>query len=233
MNKNLCLENLERFLEYHFSDIQLLEVALTHSSFSNESKRLGKHNERLEFLGDSVLNIIISDYLYRSYPNLPEGKLTKVRAGVVSESSLAEAAKAIRLGDYLKLGKGEEISGGRQRISILADAFEALIGAMYLDGGMEIARGFIMKCLSAHIQKAISGKSYRDYKTELQELLQKDSSIEINYTVTDEEGPDHDKTFRVEVKAGGKVLGRGSGKSKKEAEQDAAENALVFLQSEK
>ncbi|HZK02242.1 MAG TPA: ribonuclease III, partial [Anaerovoracaceae bacterium] len=197
------------------------------SSYSNEYR--GKHihnNERLEFLGDSVLSTVVSEYVYLKYNNLPEGELTKVRANVVCESSLAHQAKSIDLGRYLLLGRGEEVTGGRDRISILADTFEAVIGALYLDGGIETARKFILNMLEDSIKLASTGGLFRDYKTDLQELLQSRFDDKISYRVIKEIGPDHDKTFEVEVVLGDKVLGKGRGKSKKEAEQNAAKKAL-------
>ncbi|HZJ76156.1 MAG TPA: ribonuclease III, partial [Oscillospiraceae bacterium] len=184
------------------------------------------NNERLEFLGDSVLDTVVSEYVYLKYKNLPEGELTKIRANVVCELSLAYQAKTIDLGKYLLLGKGEEVTGGRDRASILADTFEAVIGALYLDGGIGTARKFIINMLEDSIKLASTGDLFKDYKTDLQELLQSKFDDKISYRVVGETGPDHDKTFEVEVVLGEKVLGRGQGKSKKEAEQNAAKKAL-------
>ncbi|MDI9475956.1 MAG: ribonuclease III [Natronincolaceae bacterium] len=224
------LEQLEEFQDiigYRFRNTGIINEALTHSSYSNEYR--GKYtynNERLEFLGDSVLSTVVSEYIYLKYDNLPEGELTKVRANVVCGPSLAHQAKSIGLGRYLLLGKGEEITGGRDRISILADTFEAVIGALYLDGGIETARKFILNMLEDSIKLASRGNLFRDYKTDLQELLQSKFDDKISYRVVNETGPDHDKTFEIEVVLGDKVLGRGRGKSKKEAEQNAAKKAL-------
>lgn len=200
---------------------------MTHSSFANESKnKKVKHNERLEFLGDSILSLVISEYIFCKYKHLPEGELTKVRANVVCEPALASRSREINLGQYLLLGKGEEFTGGRERESILADAYEALIGAMYIDGGLEITKKFILRYFLESIDLASKGILFRDYKTYLQELLQSRTSEKITYNVVNEYGPDHNKIFDVEVLIGEKVIGRGSGKSKKEAEQRAAEAAI-------
>ncbi|MDK2919302.1 MAG: ribonuclease [Candidatus Petromonas sp.] len=224
---NTSYNKLEAFIGYEFINKDLLTEALTHSSFANEKKiKSNKYNERLEFLGDSVLGLIISEYLFRNYPELPEGKLTKIRAKIVCEPSLADCAKSIDLGNYLKLGKGEESTGGRNRTSILADAFEALIGSIYLDGGMENARKFIMKIMRKIIEDAICGKIFIDYKTRLQEILQADSTNKITYEIVDEIGPDHNKTFYTQVKNNDRIIGYGNGKNKKESEQNAAKMAL-------
>jgi ribonuclease-3 len=224
---NTSYNKLEAFIGYEFINKDLLTEALTHRSFANEKKiKSNKYNERLEFLGDSVLGLIISEYLFRNYPELPEGKLTKIRAKIVCEPSLADCAKSIDLGNYLKLGKGEESTGGRNRTSILADAFEALIGSIYLDGGMENARKFIMKIMRKIIEDAICGKIFIDYKTRLQEILQADSTNKITYEIVDEIGPDHNKTFYTQVKNNDRIIGYGNGKNKKESEQNAAKMAL-------
>ncbi|MDR1773965.1 MAG: ribonuclease III [Clostridioides sp.] len=199
--------------------------ALTHRSYSNENKKFN-FNERFEFLGDSVLSIVVSDYLFKQEKELLEGELSKQRATIVCEKALCEVAKQINLGDYLLLGKGEESTGGRVRSSILADAVEAVIAAIYLDGGLEKSREFIMKFFGKIIEDTRKGNIFRDYKTHLQEVLQKDGSIDIWYKVVDEKGPDHNKEFIVQVGSGNRVLGMGKGKSKKEAEQHAAKVAL-------
>lgn len=228
-NKKLSeLKKLQENIQYHFEDIKLLKRALTHSSFANEHKESGlRYNERLEFLGDSVLGVTISYYLFNGYPTYPEGELTKLRALIVCEPSLATVSKEINLGEYLFLGKGEQATGGRSRVSILADALEALIGAIYLDGGFENAKKFILKNLQSIIQDSVEGKLFLDYKTQLQEIIQKNNKSKIEYKVIKEEGPDHNKIFYVEVKNENIILGMGSGKSKKEAEQNAASAALV------
>ncbi|WP_026475972.1 ribonuclease III [Alkaliphilus transvaalensis] len=226
-NKEEQIKIFQDKIQYNFKAPELVVEALTHSSYANETKnRKFPYNERLEFLGDSVLSLIISDYIFNKYKHLPEGELTKVRANVVCEASLASVAKKISIGDFLMLGKGEELSGGRKRTSILADAFEALIGAIYTDGGLELARKFVLDNLLDLIELASNGELYKDYKTHLQELLQSKTTEKIAYRVIKEMGPDHDKTFEVEVCLGGQTLGTGSGKSKKEAEQNAAQEAI-------
>jgi len=227
------ITEFQNTIKYKFNKLSMINEALTHSSYANECRNKYIHNnERLEFLGDSVLSIVVSEYIYLKYNNLPEGELTKVRANVVCEPSLANQAKRINLGKYLRLGKGEEVTGGRDRVSILADAFEAVIGALYLDGGMEIARDFILNMLSPSIELASKGSLFRDYKTDLQELLQSKYDDKISYRVVDETGPDHNKTFEVEVILGDRVLGVGQGKSKKESEQMAAKKALEKVNTE-
>ncbi|SCY84857.1 ribonuclease III [Alkaliphilus peptidifermentans] len=222
------LIEFQSVITYSFKNPQLIDEALTHSSFANEMKtKKVIHNERLEFLGDSILSLAISDYIFHQYKHLPEGELTKVRANVVCESSLASKARLINIGEYLLLGKGEDNTGGRNRGSILADAFEAVIGAIYLDGGFNDARSFILSLMTDLIDMAVNGKLVKDYKTHLQELLQSKSTEKIIYNVVKETGPDHDKTFDIEILFGGKVLGEGQGKSKKEAEQNAAMQAIL------
>lgn len=221
------MEEIQIILKHSFSSLETLQEALIHSSYANETKGKSiRYNERLEFLGDSVLGLVVSDYIFKKYKHLPEGELTKVRANVVCEPSLANIAKKINLGKYLLLGKGEENTGGRNRDSILADAFEAIIGALYIDGGIEVAREFIISNLAESIELASKGSLFRDYKTHLQELMQSKSSDKITYNVVNTYGPDHDKTFDVEVVTSDKVIGTGRGKSKKEAEQNAAKQAI-------
>ena len=218
---------LQKKINYEFQDVKLLKEALTHSSYSNEYKKIkNRNNERLEFLGDSILGLIISNYLFRLKKELPEGELTKIRAAIVCERSLKEVAKSIQLGEYLYLGKGEESTGGRTRDSILADATEALIAAIYLDGGFRKATDFVLEHMGDIISQAIQGKIMRDYKTQLQELIQKDKKENIIYKLVDQLGPDHDKTFKMNVFLGEKLIGTGIGKSKKEAEQEAAKDAM-------
>ena len=218
---------LQNKIDYQFQDANFLKEALTHSSYSNEFKKIkNKNNERLEFLGDSILGLIISNYLFRLKKDLPEGELTKIRAAIVCEKSLKEVAKYIGLGEFLYLGKGEESTGGRTRDSILADATEALIAAIYLDGGFKKATDFVLINMEEIIQQAIQGKIMRDYKTQLQELIQKDNKENISYTLAEQLGPDHDKTFKMNVFVGEEIIGTGIGKSKKEAEQQAARDAL-------
>ena len=220
---------LEERLGYSFRNRALLETALTHSSYANENRASGiVCNERLEFLGDSVLGVTVADFLYRHFPDMPEGRMTRLRAEIVCEQSLHRVALELHLGDYLRLGKGEEHNGGRKRASILSDAVEAVIAAMYLDAGMETAAGFIHRCLLDDV-RAIETPTFTDYKTSLQELVQRHSGQVLSYELVGEEGPDHAKTFRVQVCLNGDPIGRGIGRTKKEAEQAAAANALEAL----
>lgn len=223
-------KGLEQKINYQFRESSYIYEALTHSSFANEKNdKTVRHNERLEFLGDSVLSLIISDYLFMKYPDFPEGELTKVRSKIVCEATLAECARSINLGSFMYFGKGEEMTGGRDRSSILADAFEALIAAIYMDGGLSHARTFILKSMNKKILDAIMGKIFVDYKTRLQEIVQSKKIKKIKYAVVDEQGPDHSKIFFTEVIINEKVIGKGEGRSKKEAEQNAAKMALGRL----
>ena len=219
------IELFEQKINYEFKNKEYILEALTHSSYSNENKNY-PFNERLEFLGDSVLSIVISDYLFKKETKLPEGELTKIRANIVCEESLSEVSKNIHLGKYMLLGKGEEATGGRERISILADAREAVIAAIYLDGGIKCAREFILTNMEKIINDSIKGKIFRDYKTCLQEVLQSNGENNIWYKLIEEKGPDHNKRFVMEVGINDTVLGVGEGKSKKDAEQVAAKCAL-------
>ena len=219
------IELFEQKINYEFKNKEYILEALTHSSYSNENKNY-PFNERLEFLGDSVLSIVISDYLFKKETKLPEGELTKIRANIVCEESLSEVSKNIHLGKYMLLGKGEEATGGRERISILADALEAVIAAIYLDGGIKCAREFILTNMENIINDSIKGKLFRDYKTCLQEVLQSNGENNIWYKLIEEKGPDHNKRFVMEVGINDTVLGVGEGKSKKDAEQVAAKCAL-------
>ncbi|MCT4594873.1 MAG: ribonuclease III [Anaeromicrobium sp.] len=226
-NRHDLLDEISKKISYEFNNISLLNEALTHSSYANENKKRNiQYNERLEFLGDSVLGIVISDYLYKNLSTSQEGELTKIRASIVCEPSLANSSMELSMGKYLMLGKGEEVTGGRERISILADTFEAVIGAIYLDGGLENAKKFILYNLKNTIKDAIEGRIFQDYKTHLQEIIQGKGNDKIEYEVIDEKGPDHNKIFYVQVKIAGQVIGKGLGKSKKEAEQKAAKEAL-------
>ena len=200
---------LEEALHHHFKNPALLMTALTHTSYANEAKHGVRHNERLEFLGDSVLSIVVAEYLF-THKNMPEGELTRMRASLVCEAALFEFAKQISLGDYLRLGRGEERGGGRCRPSILSDAFEAVIAALYLDGGTDAA-------------------AEEDYKTKLQEIVQQNPEERLRYVVTDESGPDHNKHFVVEVHLNSNCIGKGEGHSKKLAEQQAAKEALALM----
>ena len=225
------MKSLEEKLGYTFQDKSLLENALTHSSCANESKGRLHSNERLEFLGDSILGMVVAEHLYRNHPDLPEGELTRTRAALVCEESLVEVAHDLGLGDYLKLGKGEEAGGGRTRPSIRADAVEAVLAAVYLDGGIGSARKIIQKYI---LSREIEGlNSQRDYKTALQELIQRESGQSLKYRLTGSEGPDHDKRFFVEVDLNGQPVGAGKGRSKKEAEQMAAKAAIATLNQKK
>lgn len=218
---------LEEKLGHTFENPGLLVTALTHTSYANESRNGTIHNERLEFLGDSVLSVVVSEYLFSHNKKLPEGELTRIRASLVCEQSLYEFAKQLGLGEHLRLGHGEERSGGRDRPAILADAFEAVIAALYLDGGMDAAKTFILPfVLRAH-------RADEDYKTRLQEVVQQNPEERLRYVVTDESGPDHNKSFTVEVHLNSNVIGRGQGHSKKQAEQQAAREALMLMGLEK
>lgn len=229
---------LEQFIRVlglkEFHNLLLLDQALTHSSYANENKKShGYYNERLEFLGDAILDLVVGEYLFLHYPHMPEGELSKARASVVSETPLAEASAKFQMGEYLLLGHGEIATGGRRRPSIMADAFEAVVGAIYLDSSYEEAQKFILHQLKDYLQLVDSGHYEKDYKTLFQEYVQQDGPCQITYELVREEGPDHDKTFYMDVKVNGKILGQGQGKSKKDAEQHAANLALQTLQSEK
>ena len=219
------IKDLETAIGYRFSNISLLQNALAHSSYANERWHDSlKSNERLEFLGDSVLGMLVAEYLYRTFPDRPEGELTRMRADMVCERSLALIAGKIGLGSHILLGKGEEQGGGRNRDSILADAVESVIAACYLDGGMDAARQFVDRFVLTNVP--MKGLHNMDYKTALQEKVQQKRNQVLAYVLVDETGPDHDKHFRVEVTLNGQVIGSGVGSSKKRAEQDAARVAL-------
>lgn len=226
--RNNNLNELEKIIEYTFKNKQFLKNAVTHSSYANESKYGDKSNERLEFLGDSVLSIVVSDYIFKNCPNYPEGDLSKLRAALVCEKTLSRFAKKIHLGEFLKLSHGEANLHGNERPSILADAFEALIAAIYLDGGLEQAAKFIMDFVKPEIDSPRSF-SFKDYKTTLQEIIQKNPEERITYVLVGESGPDHDKHFTVEVRLNSNKIGKGGGRSKKEAEQQAAREALELM----
>lgn len=220
---------LEEKIGYQFHNKDLLKEALTHSSYANErkSQRI-KYNERLEFLGDSVLSVVVSEYIFKHCPELPEGELTKLRASLVCEKSLFDFAKKINLGNYLILSKGERNNGGAERPSILSDAFEALIAAIYLDGGIEPVSKHILSFVVPAIKNS-KKKHVKDYKTTLQEIIQKNPGERLEYVLVAESGPDHNKHFVVEVHLNSNVIGKGGGKSKKEAEQQAAREALGLM----
>ena len=229
----LTIDGLEKNIKYTFKDKNLLKIALTHSSFSNEYKMSGKScecNERLEFLGDSVLSLIVSEYIYDKFGKRPEGELTKIRAQVVCSRSLATFANIISLGDYLYLGKGEEVCG-RNKPTILENAFEALIAAIYLDSNhsKETVAQFLLPLLENNIEIAAIDQMAYDYKTSLQHFVQSIGKDKIQYVIVNEYGPDHQKIFEVEVRLNSNVVGKGTGKSKREAEQAAAKEALVLF----
>lgn len=221
------LSELEKAIKYGFQNKKYLRTATTHSSFANEVKKGAANNERLEFLGDAVLSIVVSDYLFHRF-HLAEGDLTRLRASVVCETSLCEFAQSISLGGYLLLGKGEEMTGGRERPSILADAFEALIAAIYLDAGIGRAREFVIPFVEGMLNSSDS-EAFQDYKTLLQEIIQQNPQENLCYVLVKESGPDHDKRFVVEVHLNSNVIGRGEGSSKKRAEQMAAKEALELM----
>lgn len=206
-----------------------MKTALTHSSYTNEVKGACKNNERLEFLGDAVISLILAHHLFQIFPEEPEGELTKIRAYFACDNSLAQFAKKIELGQYLIMGKGEIHAGGRQRLSILEDAFEALTGAIYLDGGFSAAKKFLIKFLPTKINLD-EIDHLADFKTQLQEIIQQNPNRKIEYVLSDESGPDHDKLFTVNLKLNSKVISTGTGKSKKRAEQEAAKEALKLLE---
>ena len=221
------LHELEQHLDYTFHDLRLLRAALYHSSYADEHRAQSvSSNERLEFLGDAVLGFVSADYLYGKHPDLPEGELTRIRAALVCEDSLHEVAQRLHLGDFLMLGKGEESGGGRHRPSILADAVEAVLAAVYLDGGIDEARALVHRILLEKEPEQVVESRRRDCKTELQELVQRKPNQELRYELVSESGPDHAKVFTVAVMLNGQVVGLGSGHSKKEAEQSAARTAL-------
>lgn len=219
------MKQLQEKLNYRFKDRELIATALTHSSYANEHRC--QSNERLEFIGDSILGMVVAVYLYRTFPTLPEGKMTRIRAELVCEQSLWEVADKLSFGSYLRLGKGEALTGGRQRHSILADCVEAVIAALYIDGGFEVAKAFI----DEHILSKLSQVTVHpgDSKTRLQELIQRQPGHAINYAMVAESGPDHMKSFVAAVSLDGQEIGRGEGRTKKEAEQNAAARALEGL----
>ncbi len=221
------LKQLQKKINYTFKNEAYLVRAMTHTSYANEcGGDHNKSNERLEFLGDSVLGFITAENFFNNYSSMPEGELTKLRAATVCEKSLSEFAKELNLGEYLLLGKGEICTGGYERPSILADAFEALIAAIYLDGGMDAAKGFVLKYVEDAIKKH---RGFKDYKTVLQEVVQRNPGEIVEYVLVNESGPDHDKRFEVEVHLNSNVIGKGTGTSKKKAEQLAAKEALELM----
>ena len=218
----------EKKIGYTFKNKELLHEALSHSSYANETKNGRSSNERLEFLGDSVLSIVVSVHLFKHFKHLPEGDLTKIRASLVCEKALFEFAQTIDLGSHILLGKGEENSGGRTRPSIVSDAFEAVIAAVYLDGGMEVAEKYVLSFIPKDLS-ANSSKALQDYKTMLQEIIQRNPEERVEYVLADQTGPDHDRKFVVQVRLNSNVIGTGEGHSKKQAEQAAAKEALRLM----
>ncbi len=226
------MQTLEERLGYTFRDKSLLQGAMIHSSYANEHRGSGlQSNERLEFLGDAVLGLVSGEHLFRTHPEAPEGDLTRMRAALVCEESLYEVAQSLGLGEYLKLGKGEESGGGRNRPSILADATESVFAAVYLDGGMEAARALIHRVLLNEDREASVESRRRDFKTALQEVVQRKSDQVLRYEMVGSAGPDHARVFTACVTLNGQMIGLGTGRSKKEAEQDAARTALEKLDS--
>ena len=223
------IKDLENVIGYRFKDPELLRQALTHSSYANEKHKKQSDNERLEFLGDAVLELVSSEFIFKNYSKMPEGEMTKFRASIVCEPTLALCTKELDLGKYLYLGKGEDLTGGRTRKSILSDALEAVIGAIYLDGGFEAAREFVHRFILIDVENK---KLFHDSKTILQELIQGNYKEELHYVLVGEEGPDHDKRFMVEALIGERVIGHGTGHTKKAAEQEAAYEALLKLRAE-
>lgn len=228
------LTELQEKIKYTFKNKNVLKIALTHSSYANEHKNQGiLCNERLEFMGDSVLGFVCAELLFKKFPSRHEGELSKLRSSLVCESALSDYAKELGLGEYLFLGHGENLAGGRERPSTLSDAFEALLAAIYLDGGIENAKAFILPYLTKALEKKEDTKIFcRDYKTALQEIAQQNPGELIKYVVVDEKGPDHDKSFTVNVYLNSNLLASGTGKNKKEAEQQAAQKALRLMGEE-
>ena len=227
-NREKILLELQKNMGICFNNIELFDIALTHSSYANQNQN-SKYNERLEFLGDAVLELVISDYLFEKFEEKDEGDLTKIRAQVVCENSLFTIAQKFKLGKYINMSKGEEVTGGRQRVSILADCVEAIIASIYLDKGLDEVKEFILRIFNENMKSAINNKIIFDYKTNLQEILQKNGYTNIVYNLVKFEGPPHKRTFFVEVFANNNLLGKGIGTTKKDAEQNAANNALQKL----
>ncbi len=227
LNIEKNLEVLEKSIKYQFKNIKLLQKALTHTSYAHEKEI--ESNEKLEFLGDSILEFVSSEYMYKNYPKLKEGEMTKVRATVVCEASLYKVAKLHNFSDFLYVGKSEKLSKGNEKPAIMADSVEAVIAAIYLDGGLKPAEQFIIENLKEEIKSATKHVGVKDYKTVLQEKLQENGNIKIKYEIIKEIGPDHDKIFEAEVEVEGKKMARGRGKSKKQAEMEAAKKALEII----
>lgn len=223
------MQSLEAKLKYKFKNIELLKNALVHSSYANEVRGNTHSNERLEFLGDSVLSVIVAEHIFNNFPQMPEGELTRVRASLVCEKSLCALSRELCIGEYLLLGRGEDKNGGRERDSILADAFESVLAAIYLDGGMEAAKKHVSATVLRDLKNHSEEDTFKDYKTTLQEIIQRNPEESVSYTLVDETGPDHNKQFTVAVKLNSNVIGTGVGKSKKQAEQMAARQALKLM----
>lgn len=223
----MTFDELQKNIGVQFTNSDLLKAAFVHRSYLNEMRMVKESNERLEFLGDAVLSFVTSNFLYTTYPTYPEGTLTNIRSSLVKTQSLADSARELKLGELLFLSRGEEDSGGRTNSSLLADTFESLLGAIFLDQGVDTAKKFLETNLFPKAENIVKNKSYIDYKSLLQEIIQSESRISPTYRVTKSEGPDHAKTFWVEAKADTKILGVGMGKSKQEAESSAAANALA------
>lgn len=231
MNHNYNTKKVENIIGYKFKDKALLIRALTHSSAIMDNPKLLSY-ERLEYLGDAVLDLLVTTLLYNSYPNKSEGWMTKVRASVVSETPLAEIAKELNLGEYLILGKGTENAGGRELHSILSDSIEAIIAALYIDGGIKVAQKFIIPFMESKLDDSVSNGNYFDFKTSLQELMQRNGNVTIKYELIKEDGPPHDRVFTTSVTVDGNEMGIGTGKSKKTSQQNAAKKALEGLQDD-
>lgn len=229
MQTEFNFEPLEQALDYKFKNQKLLITALSHSSYSNEAKNQNENYERLEFLGDSILGFVTAEYLYKTYPQTDEGILTKARAALVCEKACAKYSKALNIGDYILLGHGEAQGNGRNRSSILADIFEAVLAAVYLDSGIANAKKIALRFISEDAKSAIKGDKHKDFKTVLQEIVQKSHEEVLDYVIISEEGPAHEKTFTAAVNLNSNTIGIGKGKSKKEAEQQAAREALILM----
>ena len=223
------MQTLEAKLKYKFNNIELLKNALVHSSYANEVRGNTHSNERLEFLGDSVLSVIVAEHIYCNFPQMPEGELTRLRANLVCEKSLCALSRELGIGEHLLLGRGEDKNGGRERDSILADAFEAVLAAIYIDGGMEAAKNHVKNTVLRDLKINFDEDAFKDYKTTLQEIIQRNPEESVVYTLIDETGPDHNKQFTVAVKLNSNIIGTGTGKSKKQAEQMAARQALKLM----
>jgi ribonuclease-3 len=222
----MTFEELETKLQLSFTNKDLLHQAFYHRSYLNEARHIKQSNERLEFLGDAILSFLTSKYIYALYPEFPEGTLTNIRSSIVKTTSLGETAQILGFGDLLFLSHGEEDSGGRKNLSLLADSFEAFLGALYLDQGIDVANTFLVTSLFPKTEEIVKTKSYLDFKSYLQEVVQESKKVSPTYRVAKSEGPDHDKTFYIEAVTGEAILGSGVGKSKQEGEQEAAKNAL-------